>query len=306
MWKNVKVFIWRLIFTPYYRIRYLFTYAERRHLQILNSEKTLLYIIRNDCSVSRFGDGEFQMITHYLQNGTIDDFHVDTFQDYSPRLAERLLDVLESDCNDLMVCIPYAFRNSSVYKGYGRTFFEREWLLRKKFVVSAAGRRLFGDSCFTRFYLGRMDIKDKVHYVALLRQIWNGKDVLVVEGEQSRLGVGNELFSNASSVVRILCPATNAFSKYDRILESVTVSAKGRLVLLALGHTATVLAFDLSKAGFHAIDLGHIDIEYEWMRMGAKEKVPVPDKYVNEVSGGRISTGLQDSAYLSQIIDRVL
>lgn len=33
----------------------------------------------------------------------------------------------------------------------------------------------------------------------------------------------------------------------------------GRLILIALGMTATVLAYDLSKAGFWAIDIGHID-----------------------------------------------
>ena len=42
--------------------------------------------------------------------------------------------------------------------------------------------------------------------------------------------------------------------------------------LLPLGPAATVLAYDLFKAGYQAIDVGHVDVEYEWWRMGAHKK----------------------------------
>ena len=57
--------------------------------------------------------------------------------------------------------------------------------------------------------------------------------------------------------------------------------------------------------GFQAMDVGHVDIEYEWMLMGAKDKVAVPNKYVNELPEGRITTELDDPVYLSQIIGRI-
>lgn len=100
----------------------------------MNSVQTINYIIENKCSVCRYGDGEFQMITHYLEHGSSENFHVDTFQNYNPVLAARLLEVYKSSNIKLLQCIPYSFKKSSVYKGYGRTFFEREWLLRKPFV----------------------------------------------------------------------------------------------------------------------------------------------------------------------------
>ena len=126
-----------------------------------------------------------------------------------------------------------------------------------------------------------------------------------MEGKRSRLGVRNDLFDNTKSINRFLLPATNAFSRYKEILDAVKKMPKDRLYLLALGHTATVLAYDMSQMGFQAIDVGHIDIEYEWMRMGAKDKVPVPNKYVNEVVEGRIDTELDDPVYQSQIIGRI-
>jgi hypothetical protein len=52
--------------------------------------------------------------------------------------------------------------------------------------------------------------------------------------------------------------------------------------------------------------LGHVDIEYEWYLMKAKKKVPIPNKYVNEVLSGRICSNLQDKVYLSQIIKNIL
>ena len=35
-------------------------------------------------------------------------------------------------------------------------------------------------------------------------------------------------------------------------------------MLIALGPTATILAYDLAEKGVQALDVGHIDIEYEW------------------------------------------
>ena len=49
------------------------------------------------------------------------------------------------------------------------------------------------------------------------------------------------------------------------------------LFLVALGPTATVLAYDLTKHGAQAIDIGHLDIEYEWFR--ARKGIRVPVKY---------------------------
>lgn len=300
MIETLKKIIWRLIFIPYYRFIYYRTKSDRMNLYILNSVETVLYIIKNKCSVCRYGDGEFQMITHYLNNNNEASFHVDTFQKYSAKLASRLIEVFKSKNNKVLICIPYSFKDSSVYRGYERTFFERDWLFRKSFILQERNQ-LFGDSCFTRFFLKRTDINVK-SYIALLKSIWNNRNILIVEGKQSRLGVGNDLFENAVSVKRILCPVTNAFDKYGEILSEVQKYSKEYLCLLALGHTATVLAFDLSDSGYQAIDIGHIDVEYEWYLMGAKEKVPIPNRYVNEVKEGRIYSDLKDDLYNRQII----
>ena len=154
--------------------------------------------------------------------------------------------------------------------------------------------------------MSRRDIDNYPQYIQLLQQIWDNQDIVFIEGDQSRLGVGNNLFDNAKSIKRVLCPATNAFDKYEDILGYIKKClGKDKLYLIALGHTATILAYDLANAGYQAIDIGHIDIEYEWYLMKAKKKIAIPNKYVNEVKEGRINSELNDEIYLSQIIQHI-
>ena len=136
----------------------------------------------------------------------------------------------------------------------------------------------------------------------MLKRIWDNENLLIVEGKYSRLGVGNDLFDNAKSIKRILCPNENAFDKYDQILCCINQNYHGELIILALGMTATVLAYDLAKDGRRALDLGHIDVEYEWFRMGATEKVAIPNKQMSEVFGGKCNTSIENKEYNAQII----
>ena len=96
----------------------------------------------------------------------------------------------------------------------------------------------FYDTNFTRFYMGRYDIRDYPAYIERMKEIWKDRDLLFVEGEKSRLGVGNDLFDGARSVKRVLCPATDAWGSYPEILRLAKEHGEGRLVLIALGQTA--------------------------------------------------------------------
>ena len=59
------------------------------------------------------------------------------------------------------------------------------------------------------------------------------------------------------------------------------------MILLALGPTSTVLTYDLYKLGYQVIDVGHIDIEYEWFLRKAKKRIQIDNKYVNEALGNK-------------------
>jgi len=131
----------------------------------------------------------------------------------------------------------------------------------------------------------------------------NNKDIVIIEGEQSRLGIGNDLFDNSRSIQRIICPSENAFELYDEIFNEALKIDKNKLILIALGPTATVLAYDLYKYGYQAIDIGHVDIEYEWYLRNATNKIKIENKYVNEAHNGNINIiDITDEKYSKQII----
>lgn len=121
--------------------------------------------------------------------------------------------------------------------------------------------------------------------------------------------MGNNLYDNVESLRRIVCPAIDAFNKYDEILDIVKTHAQkdsNSLILCLLGPTATVLAYDLFKEGYRALDLGHIDIEYEWYLHGTDWKSPVEGKAVNERGGNHPTNPIRSSDYDKQVIASVL
>ena len=257
-------------------------------------DATMDALLTTECSMCRFGDGEFKVMVG-SKNG---------FQQADPALAARLRQVLKSNAPDLLVCIPNVMEEMALRSDFAHRFWQRfmgdhgsSWtrLLRKN--------KQYYNTQVTRLYMDylRPDLSEQ--WYTRIRELWTRKDILIVEGEQTRMGIGNDLLRDAKSIRRVLCPGKSAFSRYDDILETVKSVWNGELVLLALGQTATVLAHDLHLAGIRALDVGHMDIEYEWFRMGATEKVPIPGKFVKEVDGQL--QAVDPPEYLAQIVAKV-
>lgn len=260
---------------------------------MINAEDTVKAIKERHLSVSRLGDGEFKVI---LGTGN-------EFQNPDEKLAKRLAEILKSDEPKVLVCVPYALRKMSHLCEKPTNFwlsFIREYNVRLSKILSK--KIVYGDTNFTRFYIDYKDKSDRKEYFSTIKEIWDGREVFIVEGEKSCLGVGNDIFDNTTALHRILCPSRDAFSSYDKILEVCKEEIpKDALVLCALGMTATVLAYDLAMEGYQAIDIGHLDIEYEWMRMGVLEKCPIPGKAVNEANY-MPDNSLEDNEYKKSIV----
>ena len=79
-----------------------------------------------------------------------------------------------------------------------------------------------------------------------------------------------------------------------------------KLVLTAIGPTATVLAYDLSNKGYQAIDIGNLDVEYEWFLRKDVVSTPLEFKYVGGSSRGRKVHHLENPEYKGQIVKRIV
>lgn len=205
--------------------------------------------------------------------------------------------------------IPLTFpKNSKEHIYYMNYLYYTFRLFRKK----ATKKYIYGNTDFTRFYhpMNTHYNKKKIEkHVLNLKRIWNNRSILFVEGENSKLGVGNDLFSNSLSIRRILCPNNNAFKKIDEIKKVIKNNCgPDDLVLIALGPTATILATELSlESRLQVIDIGHIDIVYMWFIHECRDLAAIQGKNNNEARGSHeIKIAYDEKTYSSQIIAKVL
>lgn len=283
----------------YYKYLFLYELGRKRYpIRVHSTAETLGTIHEKRCAISRFGDGEFDLI---YGNGL-------KFQKYDPRLAEKMKTILRqaSEQDTCKVAVPYALHSFAGLTCNSKKFwsyysFENRERIHRLLDPSYT----YYDAQITRIYVNRKNKMDSQAYFQQWKMIWSGEDVLVVEGISSRFGAGNDLFADAKSVQRIICPAQNAFDYYDQILTAVTEHGKNKLVLLVLGPTATVLAYDLSRCGIWAVDAGNLDMEYEWSKVHATRQMPVFGKYTHEAEHGTDVSVVVDQRYEEQIVARI-
>lgn len=263
---------------------------------VLDSLQTLYEIKEKHLSISRYGDGEFLL----MQGRSI------AFQEANPQLIESLKNIVRQDdiLANHVVGIPLVM---SSYEGFTEEskYFWVNYLSRnrKKINQYLDFSCRYYDSQISRFWINRVSEEYSQKLLDTWRQIWGNCKVLVVEGKSSRFGSGNDLFNGVKDIKRILCPEKNAYAYYGEIKQIVSEKAREYdLVLLALGPTATVLAYDLSREGVWAIDSGNLDMEYEWFLKKTKQKVVIPGKYSHEVAGGTNVSPIADEKYSDQII----
>lgn len=288
-----------LFFTCFDSIYRLFCYNPR----ILSNVESIEQIVTQRKSLARFGDGELKV----MLGGDIN------FQHASPLLSKKLQATFLSRDSHLLVGIPDVFEHLERYNSTEQRFWLYHLRFRRWYWYRYIRRSQHYASTFlSRFYSMEFDVQLAETRLNLLRRLWEGRNILFIEGKDTKLGVGNELFLNAASIRRILCPAKDAFSLYDVIkITTLNIAHTDDLIILALGPTATVLAADLCKAGFQALDLGHIDLEYEWYLKRATVKTGINGKFSNEAFLSHfcmkeVEGELTDHSYNQQIVATIV
>ena len=214
-------------------------------------------------SIARFGDGELLSL-QAQQNA---------FQRPDTRLAGRLKEVLSSDEEGLLVGI---YRhNYDLSNDLDDS--ERRWYIdNAAWMHAIAGLYLRRDVVYaatetTHAYQMYEDF-DSADYFRRFRDLWDGAHVVLIHGDGIFDNLTYDIFDNAAAVDHILAPRRDAFDQYDQILERALQAPRDSIVLVVLGPTATVLAYDLHRAGYRALDLGHIAKSYDWWLKGRSGK----------------------------------
>lgn len=271
-----------------------FEYGNKKK-QMLAANDLLDKLLRDKISLTRFGDGELELMA--LTERAL-------FQKKSYKLKKRLIEVFNSNEEKLEVALADNFGSLDKYTEKAQTdirlYIESA---RETGLTVIDWDREYYDAYVTRPYIL---YKDKTYAKVIFekwKKLWEKRNVLLIEGEYVRSGVGNDLFGDAKSVRRIICPAKNAFEKYDEILNAILDFAeKDDLILISLGPTATVLAYDVYKAGYQAIDFGQLDNEYEWFMQGALERAKINNKGVPELYMEPDDEDFVDEKYINEIV----
>ena len=278
-----------------FKIKFEYIFLQKSHNIIIHdSKETLEYILNRQCSVSRYGDGEY-----YVMAGK-----GNSFQEPNQVLSKRLREILISNQPNHIVCLPITMKTVDYCTKEAANFWRKFFINNGEDWLNMCDKnKEYYDTQISRFYMDYKNKTNRAPFICLLKKVWEKKDIVIIEGEKTRMGIGNDLFNNSLSISRILTPAENAYDKYDKILNTIIEKTpKTSLILLAVGMTATVLAYDLANKGYQAIDIGHLDIEYEWFINKAITKEKIQGKAVNEAGNIAEVQECKNDLYKSQII----
>lgn len=218
--------------------------------KVLSMRETLDCIYEKQCSLARFGDGEFKLLARLG--------HKIIYQENSFELNNQLKEVLASPSDGLIVGIPPLLFENNFWK----SFWTDNWsLIGYNFMLDS-----YANSMVTRPEFFRIFGLDGV---SLWRRIWANKRVCFITGNRSRFNAEHLIFNGIVDARFIYSKPANAFSDLEHI-KSEVVKLKGvDIYLIALGPAGTILAKQMHLMGYWALDIGHLNNSYDHVIEGA-------------------------------------
>lgn len=267
----------------------LYRYSSRTP-EVLSINETLDILINTQKSLVRFGDGEI-----LLMNG-----RGTSFQNSEMGIADSLKNILISKQENLIVALPDVFDGLEEYVPSTRSFWQEHlFFFGQTYVRNCSTKIKYGNAFVSRCYMMFRDKSSCGIYFEKFKQIFKDKNLLVVEGVNTHNGVGNDLFSQAKTVSRIIAPGKNAFAVREQILQECLHFAKETLILFSLGIAAKGLVYELVQRGYRVLDIGNLDMEYEWFLMQAKEKAKLEKHGIIGIESNR---NVGYTQYLEEVI----
>jgi len=233
------------------------TRADYQNLNVKDEYDTIHTILGRNASIGRFGDGELRICNGGRTKP----------QPFDKKLKERLMEILTSDHFDFLIGVPRVLGRKDDYPA--RKHWENFFSQTKNLALLDPYKQYF--SSFISRKESAPGIINK-RYWDLVGLIWQGRDIVVVQGDHYQFTDACELtdeFFCCCSVNQVLGPQRDAFAHYEEILKEVCKFPKDYLIVISLGCAATVLAYDLYEKGYQALDVGrlamhHVRVMEDW------------------------------------------
>lgn len=262
----------------------------KNRVHVCSIEETVKTLLDTKKSLVRFGDGEIKLIAG----------REIPFQKPDAVLTARLKEIISGKEEGLLVALPDIFEDLSAYVSKSQEFWMEHMLFHRKDYERICRKDIvYQNAFFSRPYIMYRDRSGCSELFSKMKEIWNNQKIVFVEGEISHNGVDVDLFDNVISVERVICPSTQAWNYYEKILETCKKLPKDRLLLVSLGAAGKVLTIDLHKEGYRVLDVGSLDMEYGWFCEKAESKCRVPK---HEISTREENEAAGYYEYLGQIV----
>ena len=181
--------------------------SEKISQKMMGMLETLDYIRLNECSLSRYGDGEYALASDINEHRK--------FQKNSVSLNFELRDVLSKTKKGLLVGIAGPLFHDPFWNNFWPKYWDK--------LSYLFAQEIYGDSFITRpEFFQIFGLKG----VEAWKKIWLNKSICFIYGEGSRFDHEHELFSEVREKGVILSKPLNAYSEMDFIINKVKKEKK--------------------------------------------------------------------------------
>lgn len=246
--KNLPKRIYRNIESRRYRSgRY------KDSLLVLSPQQTVDKLLEGDRCFCRFGDGEIAIIRG---EGI-------AFQKADAGLGKKLLQILQSEEEELLVGIGYLYLNPvKGVNAFTENFLNCLQMQRKFLIQNCSKNRAYIDTAVTQMYQNYNEYDFDTHFKRL-QKLFDGKKITLICGESVLNDIKYNALDVCVEVEYIYGPARDAYDSCDEILQKALNVDKERIICVILGPAAKALIYDLYKNGRIAWDIGHYLKDYD-------------------------------------------
>lgn len=248
-------FIKRKAYDQFVADSYVPTYKQ---LHFLSPEETFNYIIDNDSSVVRLGDGEFGL----MRGASV--YFNDWRQKFNKDLQKGLLDILASTSKNMIICLPgdHLTKTRAELDKIGKGDEFKYWINSKVLLHKYVQKdRVYGSSF--AFYPA---VNTGIDYKKL-KEYFLRKNVVIITSSLERF----KDISLGKSTHLIEAPKSDGWDKIAEIRTALHELVKENnylpkevLVMVSMGPAAKVFVYELAEEGYTAWDAGQFfDLAYK-------------------------------------------
>lgn len=217
---------------------------------IKGPEETVSDILHGK-SLIRFGDGEFG-----IYKGA--DIHYQPWSDNLKNefeLIKKDFEALGRNC-PYILAVPQKYMQCSGYALGHKRVLVSSWAESRLYFKRKFNLRLsYGDSFL-------FEKKNKQIYSQIWNQPGDNRVIIFVHNDAKFAKDFGQTYER--KVIYVPCPAYDAFSEVDKIMSDIISEIHTRCltqaeiqIVLSAGPAGKVIAYHLSKSGYHCIDAGH-------------------------------------------------